>query len=402
MISRRGFLTGSITALAARRTNAISPENPPPPKGEFDPWLEVDASAIAHNVRTLSRLSGGRRVFAVAKNNAYGCGISTAGPILERLPEVAGFAVVRPDEARALRKAGVRKPVLLMGPAGDEELLELARSNVHVSAYVASDRERLIRLARKLGRAAKIHLYVDTGMHRMGMPHDRVLSWLDDAALRKAVVVDGAFTELTEDQEYDREQARRLSAIAEGARAKGVSIGKLHAASSDAIAKATSETFLDMLRPGIAVYGGYATADMMARNELKPAYRLKARVIRVDTLEAGDGVSYHHRFKADKRMMTATLALGHVDGYPSGAAKGCEILIRGKLRPVIGTVSASHTIVSLGADSEVRVGDEAIAVGPDDPALHPNAIAKRAEWSEYNMFMHLNPTLARVVVSQKP
>ena len=135
---------------------------------------------------------------------------------------------------------------------------------------------------------------------------------------------------------------------------------------------------------------------MRARGELVPAFRLKARVIRVDALAAGEGASYHRRFKANEPTRTATLALGHVDGYPTGAVKGCAIMIPGKLRPVVGTVSASHTVVSLGDDATVQVGDEAIAVGPDDPAIHPNEVAKRSDWSEYNMFMHLNPALRRV------
>jgi alanine racemase len=107
-------------------------------------------------------------------------------------------------------------------------------------------------------------------------------------------------------------------------------------------------------------------------------------------------VSYHRRFTATEPTATATLAVGHVDGYPSGATKGCEIQIGGVRYPVVGTVSASHTVVSLGPSSRVKVGDEAILVGPDHPSLHPNEIAKRSGWSEYNMFMHLNPMLPRI------
>jgi alanine racemase len=396
-ISRRAFLAGSALTIAARHAHAEPAAPAEPRRGGSDPWLEIDPGALAHNVRTISRLTSGRPIIAVAKNNAYGCGIATVGPILEKLAEVAGFAVVRVDEALALKRAGVKKPGLLMGPASDEEALELARLNVRLAPYASGDRDQIVRLARRLGRPIRAHLYVDTGMHRMGMPHDRVLSWLDDTSLRNAIAIDGAFTELTEDQEFDREQGRRLAVLRDGARAKGVSLGRLHAASSDTIARPTPETFLDAVRPGLMVYGGYPTAEMMARGELRPVYRLKARVIRVDALDAGEGVSYHRRFTATQPTRTATLALGHVDGYPTGAVKGCEVLIRGKLRPVIGTVSASHTVVSLGDDDSVRVGDEAIAVGPDDPAIHPNVVAKRAEWSEYNMFMHLNPALTRRV-----
>ena len=98
---------------------------------------------------------------------------------------------------------------------------------------------------------------------------------------------------------------------------------------------------------------------------------------------------------AEQAVWTATLAVGHVDGYPTGAVKGCEVLANGRLYPVIGTVSASHTLISLGPEQTLRVGDEVTLVGPDHPAIHPNEVAKRSGWSEYNMFMHLSPKLAK-------
>jgi alanine racemase len=313
---------------------------------------------------------------------------------------VWGLAVVRPGEALELRRAGVRKPVLLMGPSSDEEMLELARGGVRLAPGAPADAGRMVGLARRLGRPVPVHLYIDTGMHRMGMPYDQVLSWLEPAGLRRALAIEGAFTELTEDQEFDREQVARLRSTADRARRAGVPLGRLHAASSDAVMRPTEETFLDLIRPGLTVYGGYPTAESMARGELQPAYRLKTRVIRLDRLAPGEGVSYHRRYRAEAPTWTATLAVGHVDGYPAGAVKGCEALIRGRLYAVIGTVSASHTVVALGdgAESPVQAGDEATLVGPDHPALHPNTVAERSGWSEYNMFMHLNPALARRVV----
>lgn len=399
-ISRRNMLAATGLALAgAKAATTATPNEAKGPAGSgFDPWLEIDAAALQHNAQTLAKLAGGRPILAVTKNNAYGLGLETAGPLLDVLPEVWGFGVVRPVEALALRAAGVRKPVLLMGPASAEEAEELVRRDVRLAPYTTADADRLIQLAARVGRPIGVHLYVDTGMHRMGLPHDRVLPWLEPAALRRAIRVEGAFTELVEDQEFDREQAARLTRLAESARSAGVPLGRLHAASSDAVLRPTAETFLDLIRPGLALYGGYPTAESLARGELRPAYRLKARVIRVDLLEAGEGVSYHRRYKADRAGWIATLGIGHVDGYPSGAVKGCEVLIGDRTYPVVGTVSASHTLVSLGAEAMVRVGDEAVLVGPDRPFLHPNVVAERSGWSEYNMFMHLNSGLAKRVV----
>jgi alanine racemase len=364
----------------------------------FDPWLEVDRTALAHNVRAVARLAGGRAVIAVVKNNAYGLGLETAGPILDSFADVSHLAVVRADEALALRKAGARKPILLMGPATEDELLELTPLDVIQPPYRDVAPELLARVAQRTGRPVRVHLYVDTGMHRMGLPVGQALPWVEALARSRGVRIEGAFTELTEDADFDRHQGTRLRELQAAARKAGFTIPLLHAASSDAIMHQTTESFLDAVRPGLALYGGYVSERAMQRGELRPAYRLKARVVRVDHLEAGEGVSYHRRYVADRPIWTATLAVGHVDGYPSGAVKGCEVLADRRLFPVIGTVSASHTIIALGDEQRLNIGDEATLVGPDHPAIHPNEVAKRSGWSEYNMFMHLSPKLAKRLV----
>jgi alanine racemase len=363
----------------------------------FDPWLEIDAGALARNAQTLSRMAGGKPVIAVVKNNAYGHGLATIGPHLDSITEIPMLAVVRPQEALELRRAGVKKPILLMGPATEEELLELVPLDVLQAPFRSAAPAILKRVSEKLNRPVRVHLYVDTGMHRMGMTASLARSWIMELAATRAVRIEGAFTELVEDADFDREQALRLTTLKSEARARGIELGALHAASSDAIQRHRPETFLDAVRPGLALYGGYVSAEAKTEGGLTPTYRLKARVIRVDKLAAGEGVSYHRRWKTDRPAWIATLAVGHVDGYPSGAVNGCEILVRGRLFRVIGTVSASHTIISLGDEQSVDVGDEAVLVGPDHPALHPNEVAKRAGYSEYNMFMHLSPSLRRVI-----
>jgi alanine racemase len=369
------------------------------PTQNFDPWLEIDAGALAHNVAAASRMAGGKPVIAVVKNNAYGLGLATAGPVLDRLPSVHTLAVVRAEEALTLRRAGVRKPILLMGPASEEELMELVPMDVIQSPYRSEAAGLLGRVSARLKRPVRAHLYVDTGMHRMGIPVGEALPWIEALNKSGAVRVEGAFTELVEDADFDAEQAARLTALRAAAKVRGIDLGTLHAASTDAIQHQTPATFLDAVRPGLALYGGYVSERALQQGGFRVAYRLKARVIRVDKLAAGEGVSYHRRWKTDKPAWTATLAVGHVDGYPSNAIKGCEVLVRGRPCPVIGYVSASHTIVLLGDEQSAQVGDVATLVGPDHPALHPNEIAKRSGYSEYNMFMHLSPQLRRTVSS---
>lgn len=402
-IGRRGFVAAA-TAVTLGVRDAVAAPAPgepragQPPRPGFVPWLEIDRAALQHNASTLRRLAGNRPLIAVVKNNCYGLGFEVGAPIIDALADVTHLAVVRADEAFALRKAGVRKPVLLMGPATPEELLELVPLDVVQSPYMDLAPDRLARVAERVGRPVRVHLYLDTGMHRMGHSMQGVLDWLGAMGAARGLRIEGAFTELTEDADYDRAQVARLRELQAGARARGIEIPMLHAASSDAVLHQVTETFLDAVRPGLAIYGGYVSERAMQRGGLRPAYRLVAPVIRIDHLAAGDGVSYHRRYTADRPMYTATLALGHVDGYPAGAVKGGQAFAKGRLYPVIGTVSASHTMIALGDDAQLAVGDPVTLVGPDDPGLHPNEVAKRAGWSEYNMFMHLSPTLAKRVV----
>jgi alanine racemase len=404
-ISRRGFLLASAAAvggLEARAAHDVSaapepaqPRTPRVPRPS-EPWLEIDAAALRHNLAAIARLTGGKPVLVVAKNNAYGLGLAEVGPVFDPLPGVMGFAVVRTDEALALRDAGVKKPVLLMAGVTASELDDLIARDIHITPLDAALIPELSRAARRRNKPAGIHLYVDTGMHRLGVPLARVPDTLSTLAAERSVRVHGVFTELTEDIDFDRAQAGRLRTVAEDARRRGVTVGPLHAASSHAVWH-IPDAHLDAVRPGLAVYGGYVSADARRAGELRAAYRLMAPVVRVERLEPGEGVSYHRRWTAKEPTWIATLPVGHVDGYPSGSVKGGEVLIRGRRCAVIGTVSASHTVVALGSEQSAKPGDVATLVGPDDPAIHPNEVAVRAGWSEYNMFMHLNPLLPRVV-----
>ncbi len=155
-----------------------------------------------------------------------------------------------------------------------------------------------------------------------------------------------------------------------------------------------------MVRPGIALWGGYPSRPDEERrlSTLHTAFRLRARVVRVQRLRAGDSVSYGRRYVASRPTWIATLPVGHTDGYTGRAVNGGRVLIGDALSPVIGSVSASHTIVEIGDEARVQIGDVATLVGPDRPDITPNGIAAAVQESAYNVMMHLNPDLPRIVV----
>ena len=398
MSTRRDFLAMGALPFALR--SAASPAPSPVahgPSPAFEPWLEIDPAAIRRNVEAVSRMAGGRPIVAVVKNNCYGLGLEVAGPIVDRLPQVHTLAVVRASEALALRRAGATKPILLMNRATPEEAVDLARQDVRLAVFGDDAPEFLRQVAGALRRPVAAHLYMDTGMNRMGQRVDRATDWIARLRSTNALAIEGTFTELTEEPDFDVTQVGKLREFAESARKAGLAPGPLHAASSMEVVH-TPETHLDMVRPGFALWGGYVSAEARAAGGLSPTATLKAPVIRVERLDAGDGVSYERPWKAERQTWIAVLPVGHGDGYPRTAVKGAEVLISGRLYRVIGAVSASHTIVELGSEQTVRIGEVATLIGAGHDAVHPNEVAVRSGTSTYDRFMHLSANLRRVLV----
>jgi len=398
-VSRREFVAGlAITPLLTSVPRATHAATTGISADRFDPWLEIDAAALRSNVAVVSGLAGKRPILAVIKNNAYGLGLTTVASILDPMPQIKGFAVVKAEAAIALRDAGIRKPVLLMGLFSDRDGEELLRRDIQLSICTDDSASRIARAAKKAGQPAAAHIYLDTGMSRMGIPYFRALP-----VLRKLrgleINIEGTFTGFTEESDFDREQLGRFIEITDAARARGIELGSLHAASSHAIFN-YADSHLDQVRPGIALFGAYPSDFESERSiaTLTPAMRLKARVVRVEQLRAGDSVSYGRNYIAEKSTWIATIPVGHTDGMPREAVNGAHVVVNDLPYPVIGAVSASHTIIEVGAERSVNIGDVATLLGPGHPTIHPNQLADVTGISVYDALMHLNPTLPKVLV----
>lgn len=400
-ISRRTFLAAAAAAPLVTRTLGASSSTAPfaPDPSRFEPWIEVDPAALGANVGVLSRLAGGRPITAVIKNNAYGLGLREVAHVLAEDPRISGFGVVKVAEAIALRDAGIRNPVLLLALFDDADGETLVRQRVTLSLCVPDAGARVARAMARAGGTARGQLYIDTGMSRMGLPWRSALPILREVARTPGLQVTGMLTELTEDRAFDTEQVRRLTTLAAEARGAGVTTGPLHAASSHAVFN-HPETLLDAVRPGISLFGAYPTDEGNERTiaPLTVAFRLKARVVRVEQLRPGDTVSYGRRFTAESPTWVATIPVGHADGYSRRAVAGGQVLIGGRPYPLVGAVSASHAIANLGPSTQVQVGDVVTLLGPDHEAIHPNALARKVGISVYDVLMHLSPGLPRVVV----
>ncbi|MGH7502896.1 MAG: alanine racemase [Longimicrobiales bacterium] len=411
-ITRRTFIGAAAATIAARPAQGFASYQPlssvaaaleplstnvQVPADRFDPWIELDASAIAHNVGQITRLTGERPILAVLKNNAYGLGLQLVAKMLEPIAAIDGFAVVRADEAIALRDAGITKPVLLMALVATRDVTELVERDISLAIFADGDAARLAAAAG--GRAPILaHFYVDTGMSRMGVPYHRALPIMQETQTNSAIRVVGTFTTLTEETDFDREQLERFTTLVAEATNAGVATGRQHVASSNGVYH-VPEAHLDLVRPGIAIYGAYPSRpeEERAKAALRLACRLRARVVRTQLLRAGDTVGYGRRYVAAQPAWIATLPIGHADGYPGRASNGAKVLISSQLYGVI-AVTASHTVIEVGAEERVRVGDTATLLGPDDPSIEPNTVATAIGVSAYDLLMHMREGLPRFIL----
>ena len=397
--SRRSFLKlwAAAPALALSPTRRTSDRERAADRSSFDPWVEVRPDHLRHNVAEVHRRVGGRPILAVIKNNGYGLGVAAAAHAIEGDPAIAGFAVVKLHEAATLREAGVRKPVLCMGPLGESDLEEAVARDIQPMVYTPVG-AALERIAARRGRPVSVHVCVDTGIGRVGVPHREAAPLLRDLAQRRGVKIAGTMMTFTEDPDFDREQLRRFEALCGGLTAEGVSLGRRHAASSFALFQ-NEGAFLDMVRPGMALYGVYSETPFrgLGLMDLRPAVALRARVAYVKQLRAGDSAGYNRAYLAREDVWVATLPVGHADGLPRAAAKGGRVRIGGRLFPIVASVSASHCIVELGQEPLARIGDVATVFDWEDGS-RPEDLAAGFGGSVYDLLMHLSPLLPRRIL----
>src|SRR5215469_4677002 len=401
--SRRAFLEAGLALPAALRTRPSLLEPSPAvdvsaaKDSSFDPWVEIHRENLRHNVQEISRRVGSRPILAVIKNNGYGTGVANIAQLLEPQSELLGFAVVKLHEAISLRDVGIRKPILLLGPLDEQNLADAVGRNILPMVYTPLG-PALDKIAAKTQKPVPLHICIDTGIGRVGVPYNQAEPLVRELAARKSVRIQGTMMTFTEDPDFDKEQLRRFNETCSSLEKNGIALGKKHTASSFALFQ-HPDAFFDMVRPGMAIYGIYSENEFRHTGvlDLRPAISLKARVIYTKKLRKGDSAGYNRAYVAKDDVWVATLPVGHADGWPRVAAKGAKVRIGEALYPVIASVSASHCILEIGAEERVKIGDTATFFDAQHGS-RPEDVSESCGASVYDLTMHLNPLLPRRIV----
>ena len=364
-------------------------------------WVEVDLDAIAGNVRTLAAEVAPARLLAVVKADAYGHGaVPVAREAVRAGAAWLGVALV--EEALALREAGVSAPVLVLSEPHPDAADACAAAAVAVTICTQAAVRTFGTAGRRAGRPLATHLKVDTGMHRQGCAPAELPALVAAAMAEPGLEVDGLWSHLAVADEAakaattDAQLARFRDALAAAATA-GLEPRWRHLANS-AGATVRADARFDLVRTGIEVYG-LAPSEELAdhvRQRLRPALALRAAVSALRTVEAGERVSYGHRWQAPRRTRIATLPVGYADGLRRGLSGSIRARLGERDLPQVGTVTMDQVMVDVG-DSEVEIGQVATLLG--DPAKGEPGVG---EWSavlgtiDYEITCGLSPRLPRV------
>jgi alanine racemase len=361
--------------------------------GGYASWLEIDLDNIIHNLEEI-RGRVGVEVMAVVKNNAYGHGLL---PVTAHLSEngVSWFMVAKTQEAMAIRDAGIPGHVVNMDAVFTESQFDaIVEKGITQVVYTEEVARRLSAAASRAGEDAEVFVKVDTGLRRVGVDHSEAADLIERVVALPGVTVKGIFSTFMQNPEQDPAMLRRLLEVDRELRDRGIDIEYRSMASSDAVFH-NPEGWLDMVRPGMSLYGVFPEAkDASSGLDLRQALALKARVEHVKWVEEGDSVTYWGRFIAPRRMRVGTLHVGFYDGVPREMANRGRIKVGGEYRGSLGSVSLNHCLLDL-TGVKASPGDVVEVIGMEGE----NSLVEMAEasgWMVYSLMNHLNPFTPRV------
>ncbi|HEV2356391.1 MAG TPA: alanine racemase [bacterium] len=361
-------------------------------------WAEIDLDAIRHNVTALREvLVPPARLMVVVKANAYGHG---ALEIARAAAEAGawGFGVATVDEGEELRRAGVREPVVVLDLTMPDEAGRVLAYDLAAGVADLEAARALSGAAAASGRAARVHLKIDTGMGRAGCSAGEAPSLARAMAALPGIVLEGAYTHFPAaddpDLEPTREQLRVFADTLASLRAAGITVMLRHAANSAGVL-ALPEAHLDLVRCGIAVYGIAPAPHLGPRVPLRPAMRLCGRLVQTKRVPAGTAVGYGREYRAPRETTIATVPLGYADGYPRAAWRRAAVLLHGRRVPIAGRVSMDQLTIDAG-DLDVHRGDEAELWGSALPIEEVAAAAGTIPWE---LLVRVAARVPRVFVS---
>ena len=366
-------------------------------------WAEVNLDNIINNIKEIKKNINGEEIIAVVKANAYGHGAVEVAPVLiengaDRL------AVAMLSEALELREAGIKVPILILGYTDVAFSEMLINNDIEQTVYSLDYAKELSKKAEALGKVAKIHIAVDTGMGRIGfLPNEKSVEEVVEISKLSNLRITGIFTHFSnadeQDKSYAHNQIEKFNSFINEIEKREVNLGLKHISNSASIID-IEDAHYNAIRPGIILYG-YYPSDYINKDKLKlmPALSLKCQVIHVKELPKGEYIGYGRKFRTERDSVIATLPIGYADGYIRGLYEKAHVIINGKLAPVVGKICMDQCMIDVTDVGPVKVGDEVVLLGEDN-GVKNNAddIAKMLDTINYEILCMIGRRVPRIYI----
>jgi alanine racemase len=360
----------------------------------------VDLDRIAGNLRAI-RAHAGVPVMAIVKANAYGHGLV---PVARHLQAqgVEQLGVAFPEEGIALRRAGITVPILVLGGIFGPQVAQYIEHDLAITVSSLDKLRQVEAAAEALGRRASVHLKVDTGMERIGVHAWTAGPFIEAAVASRWIALAGIYSHLACSDEPDSPmtalQLERFEEACAHFGRIGAPVPPRHIANSGGVLH-FPETRLDMVRPGILLYGVLPGAGSRPAVAVQPALSLVSRVVYFKVVEAGHTVSYGGTWAAAADTRVVTVPIGYGDGYPRSLSSRGEVLVRGQRHPIIGRVCMDQFMVDVGPGGSAYNGDEVVLIGRQgDDAIRCEDVALAAGTIPYEILTGLNERIPREYV----
>ena len=377
-------------------------------------WAEVDSDAIASNIQALKgMLNPGCRLMAVVKADGYGHGSAeVARTALKNGAE--NLAVARLSEGVQLRRDGIKAPILVFGYTPPENLPHFFRHDITPTVYSVATAKAYSEISTAAGRPLPVHIKIDSGMGRLGFLPDKWktgdLTLADDSQLIECIrsiaslrdiEVEGIYTHFaaadSADKAYSEKQFNIFTSVLRQLKSEGIEFEFRHAANSAATIE-LPQTHLDMVRPGISIYGFYPSEEVdKSLVALKPAMALKTRIIQLKKVPAGFNISYGMTYTTDQPTAIATVPLGYADGYSRKLSSTGHMIVNGTRVPIVGRVCMDLTMLDVGAVPDVKMEDEVVAFGRQgDVEISADEVAATLGTINYEIVSSLTARVPKV------
>jgi alanine racemase len=366
-------------------------------------WVEINLAALATNIQRLcGLLSPQTSLMAVVKADGYGHGaVTVAETVLRFGASCLGVATV--PEGIQLRKAGIRAPILILGAVISSEQVDALLSwNLEATVCSEQQAQLISQTLESMGQKLPIHLKIDTGMSRLGVSWDESLQFGRLVSSLRGLEIASVYSHLATADDPNPAvmelQNQRFQAALENLETVGVKIPKLHIANS-AATLSDSKFHYDMVRVGLAMYGYYPASHLRSRVRLEPVLSVKAKVTQVKMIPAGTGVSYGHKFIAQKNTPIAVVGIGYADGVPRQLSNQMQVLIQGQLVPQIGAIAMDQLMLDITSIPHIKPGDVVTLLGKEgNLEISAEDWAQKVDtisWEILCGFKHRLPRVAR-------